>query len=79
MVPGKRVEGFISCRSEVPMASLAKACVALAVLAFILAVVGSFTGPIANIRPHTFSQAATNLALIALALFVGFKEEKASA
>jgi hypothetical protein len=60
------------------MASLAKACVALAVLAFILAVVTSFTGPLANIRPHTFSEAATNLALIALCLFVGFKDGTAA-
>lgn len=56
------------------MANLAKACVALAALAFVLAVVTAFTGP-TIVAAEGYSRAATNLALIALCLFVGFKEE----
>lgn len=55
------------------MASLAKACVALAAIAFVLAVVAAFTGPMI-VAAEGYSRAATNLALIALCLFVGFKE-----
>jgi hypothetical protein len=58
------------------MNGLAKACVALAILSFILAVVAVFTGPIL-VGAEGWSRAATNLALIALAVFVGFKESAA--
>lgn len=54
------------------MANLAKACVALAALAFVLAVVTAFTGPMI-VAAEGYSRAATNLALIALCLFMGFK------
>lgn len=60
------------------MANLAKACVGLAALAFVLAVVTSFTGPIL-VGAEGYSNAATNLALLALCLFLGFKEGGASA
>ena len=56
------------------MEGAAKACVGLAVLAFLMAVVVSFTGPILELPSEAFSRACTNLALIGLCLFVGFKE-----
>ena len=55
------------------MANLAKALVALAALAFILAVVTSLTGPVL-VGPEAYSRAANNLALLALCVFLGFKE-----
>lgn len=60
------------------MANLAKACVALAALAFLLAVVTVFTGPIL-VGAEGYSRAANNLALLALCLFIGFKEGGAQA
>ena len=59
------------------MESLAKACVGLAALAFILAVVTAFTGPIL-VGAEAYSSASTNLALLALCLFLGFKAGKAA-
>ena len=61
------------------MANLAKVCFWLAVLAFILAVVTVFTGPLVGVAGESYSRACTNLALIALCLFVGFKEKAAAA
>lgn len=60
------------------MSNLAKVCVAAAALAFVLAVVTAFTGPIV-VGPTAYSHAANNLALLALCLFVGFKEGSTSA
>ena len=57
------------------MSNLAKACVGLSVVSFLLALITSFTGPVAELPPEAFSRASTNLALLALCLFVGFKEE----
>ena len=59
------------------MANLARAFVALAALAFILAVVTSLTGPLL-VGPEAYSRAANNLALLALCLFLGFKEGNAA-
>ena len=60
------------------MANLAKACVGLAALAFLLAIVTVFTGPLfVEVGPEGYSRAATNLALLALCLFLGFKEGSA--
>lgn len=56
------------------MEGAAKLCVGLAVLSFLAAIVLSFTGPMMELPPETFSRASANLALIALCLFVGFKE-----
>jgi len=56
------------------MANAAKACVGLCALAFVLAVVVSFTGPIMDLPAETFSRASTNLGLLALCLFIGFKD-----
>jgi hypothetical protein len=57
------------------MDGIAKACVGLAALALLGALVNSFTGPILDLPAEGFSRASTNLALIALCLFIGFKEE----
>ena len=55
------------------MDGLAKALVGLAILGFVMAVATVFTGPIL-VGPEAWSRAANNLALIALALFLGFRE-----
>ena len=55
------------------MQMIAKVLVGLAALAFVMAVVGAFVGPIVT-TPEAYSRAANNLALIAIALFLGFKE-----
>jgi hypothetical protein len=51
------------------MSTLVKALVALSALAFVLAVVTYFTGPIIA-QPEAFSRASTNLALLAIALLL---------
>jgi len=55
------------------MQAIAKVLVYLAMLAFVMAVVCVFVGPIIA-PPEAYSRAAANLALIAIALFIGFKE-----
>ena len=60
------------------MNSIAKGVTGLAILGFLGAVVASYTGAIAGIGPDSFSNASNGLALIALCLFVGFKDEAAS-
>ena len=58
------------------MSNILKGIVALAVLAFILAVIGAlFNFSIINVSPEAFSRASNNLTLIAIALAVCFKEE----
>ncbi len=59
------------------MASIGKACVALAVLAFIMAVITSFSGHLI-VNAESYSRAANNLALLALCFFIGFKEGPAN-
>ena len=55
------------------MLTLAKACTALAALAFLLAVVAHFAGPVVNTQAEAYSRAATNLALLAIALVLVFE------
>jgi hypothetical protein len=38
------------------------------------ALVTSFTGPVMELPAEAFSRASTNLALLALCLFIGFKD-----
>ena len=58
------------------MSNILKGIVALAVLAFVLAVIGAFFNfLIIGVSPEAFSRACNNLALIAIALAVCFKEE----
>lgn len=61
------------------MEGIAKACVGLAALCLVGAALLVFTGPIMTLWPESLSRASTNFALIALCLFIGFKDEGASA
>jgi hypothetical protein len=56
------------------MRTLPKAFTGLAALAFVLAVVTSFAGPIIDVGPEGFSHACTNLALLGIALVVTFPD-----
>ena len=59
------------------MRTLTQVLIALSVLGFILAVIGSLLpGEILNIESEGYSRACTNLALIAIALSVCFKEKQ---
>jgi hypothetical protein len=55
------------------MTTIAKAFTALAAVAFVLAVLASFTGPIVSTGAEAFSRACSNLALLAIALIVVFE------
>jgi hypothetical protein len=54
------------------MSSLVKALIGLSALAFVLAVVASFSGPIISTGAEAYSRASTNLALLAIALVLAF-------
>ncbi len=60
------------------MPGIAKLLVLLAVITFVVAVVGAWTGTIMGIGAEAFSRACTNLALIAISIVVVFKEEGAT-
>ena len=61
------------------MPGIAKLFVLLALITFVLAVIGgAFTGPIFGIGAEAYSRACTNLALMALAIVVVFKEEQSA-
>lgn len=53
------------------MSGLSRWLVWLAALAFVLAIITTFTGPIAAVTPEGFSRACSNLALIAIAMMLG--------
>ena len=55
------------------MPALAKLLTALAALAFVLAVLTNFTGPIMGTVAEGFSRACNNLALLAIALVLVFE------
>ena len=57
------------------MQGIAKLLVGLAAITFILAVVGAYTGALMGIGAEALSRACTNLALIAIAGVMVFKEE----
>ncbi len=58
------------------MPGIAKLIVLLALLTFVLAVIGgAFAGTILGIGAEAFSRACTNLALMAMAMVMVFKEE----
>ena len=59
------------------MTTLAKALTALAALAFGLAVLTHFAGPIVGTNPEAYSRACSNLALLAIALIVVFERPTA--
>jgi hypothetical protein len=54
------------------MSTLVKALIGLAAVAFVLAVMTHFTGPIGNTQPEAYSRASSNLALLAIALVLAF-------
>jgi hypothetical protein len=54
------------------MSNLAKALIGLSALAFVLAVVTHFVGPVAGTEAEAYSRASTNLALLAVALVLTF-------
>jgi hypothetical protein len=58
------------------MSNVAKALTGLAALAFVLAVLTHFTGPIVQTQAEAYSRACTNLALIAIALVLGFGDRR---
>ena len=64
---------FSMLTGERSMQAIAKVLVYLAMLAFVMAVVCTLWQSIVT-TPEAYSRAASNLALIAIALFVGFKE-----
>ena len=61
------------------MPGIAKLLVLLAAVTFVVAVIGAWTGTIAGIGAEAFSRACTNLALLAIAIVMVFKEEQSSA
>ena len=61
------------------MPGIAKLLVLLAAITFVLAVVGAYTGNIVGIGAEAYSRACTNLALLALATAMVFKEEGSAA
>ncbi len=61
------------------MSGIAKLFVLLALITFIVAVIGAWTGNIMGIGAEAFSRACTNLALLAIAIVLVFKEEQESA
>ena len=56
------------------MRNLTLALTGLAALAFALAVVSAFTGPLGPVQAESFSRASTNLALLAIAVLLTSKE-----
>lgn len=60
------------------MRALAKVLIALAALAFVLAVVTAFAGRLMQVQPEGFSRASTNLALLAIALVLTFESPRAT-
>ena len=54
------------------MGNLVKALIGLAALAFLLAVLSTFAGPILMTPAEGYSRASTNLALLAIALVLAF-------
>jgi hypothetical protein len=61
------------------MSTLVKALIALAALAFVLAVVTHFSGPIVRTQGEAYSRASANLALIAIALILAFGRSSGTA
>jgi hypothetical protein len=54
------------------MSNLVKALIGLAALAFVLAVLTYFVGPIMKTYPEAYSRASGNLSLLAIALVLTF-------
>ena len=54
------------------MSNLVKALIGLSALAFLLAVMTHFVGPVLGTEAEAYSRASTNLALLAIALVLTF-------
>jgi hypothetical protein len=54
------------------MSNLVKALIGLSALAFVLAILSSFSGPIFHTVAEAYSRASTNLSLLAIALVLTF-------
>jgi hypothetical protein len=54
------------------MGNLVRVLIGLAALAFVLAVVTHFAGPLLSTQPEAYSRASTNLALLAIALVLTY-------
>jgi ABC-type amino acid transport system permease subunit len=54
------------------MSNLVKALIGLSALAFVLAVLASFSGPIVHTTAEAYSRASNNLSLLAIALVLTF-------
>jgi hypothetical protein len=63
--PAPRIEGG-------NMSTLVKALIGLSALAFVLAVLTHFAGPLLGTHPRGYSSASTNLAVLAIALVLAF-------
>ena len=62
------------------MSGIAKTFVVLSLVAFIVAVLGGFyVGSILGVGAEAYSRACTNLALMAIAIVMVFKEEGSAA
>ena|SRR5919109_2890940 len=71
--PWKSAISLLVARTEEgKMSTLVKALIGLAALAFVLAVVTHFTGPIVATQAEAYSRASANLALLAIALVLAF-------
>ncbi len=57
------------------MSGIAKLFVLLSLVAFLLAVVGSWMGAMLGVGAEAYSRACTNLALMAIAITMVFPEE----
>jgi hypothetical protein len=60
------------------MSNLVKALIALSALAFVLAIVTHFTGPIVGTQAEAYSRASSKLALLAIALQLTFDRPPAT-
>ncbi len=60
------------------MPGIAKLLVLLAAITFVIAVLAAWTGNMMGIGAEALSRACTNLALIAIAMVIVFKEEGAA-
>ena len=54
------------------MSNLVKGLIGLAALAFVLAVLTHFVGPIVKTNPEAYSRASGNLSLLAIALVLAY-------
>jgi hypothetical protein len=70
---GRRADGpFSRCTLGGNMSNLVKALIGLSALAFVLAVLTHFVGPLVRTQAAAYSRASADLALLAIALVLTF-------